>query len=133
MVSALLDSGIEIHTMRDITRGGLGTVLHEIALASKTRIALSNDVPFTDDQVSGFCDILGLDPLYMGNEGKLALILPEKDAGRAVDVMRACKYGTRARIVGKTVPGAPCVTISTRSGATRLVEPLPGEGLPRIC
>jgi hydrogenase expression/formation protein HypE len=133
MVQALLDSGVEIHTMRDITRGGLGTVLHEIALASKTRIALSNDAPLADDHVSGFCDILGLDPMYMGNEGKMALILPQKDAGRAVDVLRGCKYGAHARIVGEAVSGAPGVTISTRSGATRFVEPLPGEGLPRIC
>lgn len=133
MVSALLKSGIEIHTMRDITRGGLGTVLHEIALASKTRIALSGDIPLADDQVSGFCDILGLDPLYMGNEGKLALVLPKKEAGRAVDIIRACSYGERARIVGEAISGAPGVTVKTRSGATRLVEPLPGEGLPRIC
>lgn len=133
MVMALLQSGIEIHTMRDITRGGLGTVLHEIALASKIHIALSGNMPLADDQVSGFCDILGLDPLYMGNEGKMALVLPKKDAGRAVDIIHACRYGTHARIIGEAINGTSGVTIRTRSGATRLVEPLPGEGLPRIC
>ncbi len=133
MVSAMLNSGAEIHTMRDITRGGLGTVLHEIALASQTRIALSGDMPLADDQVSGFCDILGLDPLYMGNEGKLVLTLPKKDAQHAVDILRDCKYGEHSRIVGEAVSGAPGVTLRTRSGSTRLVEPLPGEGLPRIC
>ncbi len=133
MVLSLINSGIEIHAMRDITRGGLGTVLHEIALASKIRIALSGDAPLADDQVSGFCDILGLDPLYMGNEGKLALVLPRKDAQHAVDLLRHSKYGEHARIIGETISGTPGVTIRTRSGATRLVEPLPGEGLPRIC
>ncbi len=133
MVSALLDSGVEIHTMRDITRGGLGTVLHEIALASQTHIALSGDMPLADDQVSGFCDILGLDPMYMGNEGKLALVLPKKDAQHAVGILRDSKYGANARIIGEAISGAPGVTIRTRSGSTRLVEPLPGEGLPRIC
>jgi hydrogenase expression/formation protein HypE len=133
MVLHLLGSGLEIHTMRDITRGGLGTVLHEIALASKTHIALSGDAPLADGQVSGFCDILGLDPLYMGNEGKLVLVLPQKNARQAVEILRACKYGAHARIVGEAISGVPGVTIKTRSGATRLVEPLPGEGLPRIC
>lgn len=133
MVAALLNSGIEIHTMRDITRGGLGTVLYEIAHGSGVRIALSSDVPLADTQVSGFCDILGLDPLYMGNEGKFALVLPKKDAVLAVELLRACKYGAQARIIGEASDGAPGVTIKTRSGATRLVEPLPGEGLPRIC
>ncbi len=133
MVLSLIHGGIEVHAMRDITRGGLGTVLYEIAQASKVRIALSGDVPLADDQVSGFCDILGLDPLYMGNEGKLALVLPGRDAGHAVELLRRSAYGNRARIIGEAVSGAPGVTIKTRSGATRLVEPLPGEGLPRIC
>jgi len=133
MVLALLSSGMKIHAMRDITRGGLGTVLHEIALASGIHIALSGDVPLVDNQVLGFCDILGLDPMYMGNEGKLALFLPKSDAECAIELLRSCKYGEHARIIGAAVNGAPGVSIKTRSGGTRLVEPLPGEGLPRIC
>ncbi len=134
MVAALLRGGVPIHAMRDITRGGLATVLHEIATASGVEIALLDSVPLASEQVRGFCDILGLDPLYMGNEGKMALILPERDAGTAVDILRACPYGQSARIVG-TVRRAdtPCVTMRTRAGGVRAIGPLPGEGLPRIC
>ena len=134
MVEALLKSGLQVHTFRDITRGGLGSVLHEIAVASHVGIALDGAAPLADEQVLGFCDILGLDPLYMGNEGKLALVLPGEQAEKALQIMRGCRYGEFARIIGHVQDAAkPAVTMKTRSGGTRLVEPLLGEGLPRIC
>jgi len=134
MVGALLRSGLPIHAMRDITRGGLATVLHEIAVASGVHIALTGNVPLADDSVQGFCNILGLDLLYMGNEGKLVLILPQAAAGAATDILRACRYGESARIIGQVYRcEKPHVTIQTRSGGARVIGPLAGEGLPRIC
>ncbi|SHI17707.1 hydrogenase expression/formation protein HypE [Sporobacter termitidis DSM 10068] len=134
MVLRLLESGLDIHTLRDITRGGLATVLNEIAAASKVRITLDGGAEYADEQVRGFCDILGLDPLTMGNEGRLALLLPEKDAERALALIRGSKYGADAIRVG-TVRDTdrPEVVITTRAGGTRVVTPLLGEGLPRIC
>jgi hydrogenase expression/formation protein HypE len=120
-----------LHTLRDITRGGLATVLNEIAEGSRVGIELA-DLSFADNEVEGFCDILGLDPLYMGNEGKLAAVLPEREAEKALALIRASQYGESARIVGRVVNGAG-VRMKTRSGGTRMIEPLFGEGLPRIC
>jgi len=134
MVAALLQSGLRVHAMRDITRGGLSTVLHEIALSSGVAFTLFPDVPLANERVQGFCEILGLDPLYMGNEGKMALILPKAEAQAAVDILRRCRYGARARIIGDASrSGTPGVFAKTRSGATRTLLPLAGEGLPRIC
>ena len=137
MVANLLQSGTNVHAMRDLTRGGLATALHEIAQSSGVRIVLDGSVGLANDSVQGFCDILGLDPLYMGNEGKIALILPQGDAAGALEIIRRSKYGERARIVGKVVEvrceTAPGVAITTRAGGERKLEPLLGEGLPRIC
>jgi hydrogenase expression/formation protein HypE len=134
MVLRLLESGLELHTMRDITRGGLATVLNEIAEASRVKITLSGEASYADPQVKGFCDILGLDVLTMGNEGKLALILPERDAERALNIMKTSKYGADAMLVGAvSETDRPGVVISTKAGGTRTVGPLMGEGLPRIC
>jgi hydrogenase expression/formation protein HypE len=134
MVYRLLDGGVEVHAMRDVTRGGLATVLCELALASNVQIELFADAEFADSQVRGFCDILGLDPLYMGNEGKIVLTVAKGDAEKAVGLIRASRYGQNARIIGGVVAcESPIVTIKTRSGSARRVEPLMGEGLPRIC
>ena len=133
MVGLLLEAGIEIHTMRDITRGGLATVLNEIAAASGVGIALSDD-PLASREVLGLCDILGLDSLYMGNEGKLALVLPEGEAARALEIIKGSKYGARARVAGRVFTfDRPAVVMPTRAGGTRVIGPLVGEGLPRIC
>ncbi len=134
MVNTLIKSGIEIHTMRDITRGGLASVLHEIAIGSRVQIEVFDNIALASSQVQGFCDILGLDPLYMGNEGKLALVLPQKNAEKAVRIIRGCRYGEHAQIIGTVCSEeSPAVWRRTRSGGTRLIEPLLGEGLPRIC
>jgi hydrogenase expression/formation protein HypE len=134
MVLNLLDSGLELHAMRDITRGGLATVLNEIAEASHMRIRLDGGTPFADEQVKGFCDILGLDVLTMGNEGKLALLLPECDADQALEIIRSSRYGANAMRAGTVqLSDRPEVVITTPAGGTRIVSPLNGEGLPRIC
>lgn len=133
MVGALLGAGAPVHALRDITRGGLASVLHEIAAASGVAIALDGGVALCDEPVQGLCDILGLDPLFLGNEGKLALILPMAEADLALHILRACPYGAGARLVGEVKRGDPAVTLSTRAGGTRVLRPLLGDGLPRIC
>ncbi len=134
MVLGLLNAGVEVHALRDITRGGLASVLSEIAEASNVGIHLEGGLTFADPEVSGFCDILGLDPLYMGNEGKLVAFIPQRDALAALTVVRNARYGQNAQIIGTVrADDGLSVTIRTRSGGTRRIESLLGEGLPRIC
>ena len=134
MVQGLLAAGVEVHTLRDITRGGLASVLNEIAEGSRVGIALQGGLTLADEPVQGFCDILGLDPLYMGNEGKLVALVPERDAARALTILRAAPYGGQAQIIGEVCESdKPIVTIRTRAGGTRRIDALQGEGLPRIC
>ncbi len=132
MVNNLLSGGVSVHALRDVTRGGLASVLNELAQSAGVRLALDG-TELADEQVRGFCEILGLDPLYMANEGKLALTVPQRDAHRALDILKRSVYGQDARIIGRAEAGPPEVTIRTRSGGTRTVDPLMGEGLPRIC
>lgn len=133
MVLGLLEAGLPVHTLRDITRGGLGTVLYEIAQGSGVRIAVDHTVPLTNETVGGFCELLGLDPLFMGNEGKLALALPREYQEQALAVLGKARYGASPRVVAQVQEGPALVTLSTRAGGTRPIEPLAGEGLPRIC
>lgn len=134
MVQGLLAAGVEVHALRDITRGGLASVLNEIAEASGVGVALRSGLTLADADVQGFCDILGLDPLYMGNEGKLVAIVPARDAERALAVISSAPYGEKAQIIGEvTASDRPIVTIRTRAGGTRRIDALQGEGLPRIC
>ncbi len=133
MVRHLLDGGIRLHALRDITRGGLATVLNELAKSSCVRVELSPSYVPADLQVQGFCDILGLDPYYMGNEGKLCAVVDGADAEKALALMRKARYGENACFAGTVCDGKPCVTVKTRSGATRVLDALAGEGLPRIC
>lgn len=134
MVTALLTSGIKVKAMRDVTRGGLATVLNEFAAASKCGIELDESKIPVSEQVRGFCGILGLDPLYMGNEGKMTLVVAAQDAEKARDIIRNCKYGENAAIIGKVISAEPkTVLVKTAVGGTRVVTELYGEGLPRIC
>ena len=132
MVEALLDEGIHLHAMRDVTRGGLGTVLTEIAEASGVLITLEEkSLPLTP-AVKSFCGLLGLSPLYMGNEGKLIALLPAEEAQRALEIVRSSPYGENATIIGRVDAGEG-VILRTALGGRRRVGPLVGEGLPRIC
>lgn len=134
MVSALLDEKIRIRAMRDVTRGGLATILYEFAAASKKCLRIQEDrIPVTD-QVMGFCGILGLDPLYMGNEGKMVAVVAKEDADRALECLRSSPYGKNASIIGEVVSGEEgTLLLHTRTGGTRMLTELYGEGLPRIC
>lgn len=134
MVFSMKQEGIHIRAMRDVTRGGLGTVLNEFASASNCQIELEEQSIPVSEQVRGFCGILGLDPLYMGNEGKMIAVVAPEDAEKALRCIRRSHYGENAAIIGKvTAKGESSVLLKTPVGGTRVVGPLYGEGLPRIC
>lgn len=132
MVFAMLENGIDIRCMRDVTRGGLGTVLNELANASNVNIEINEESIPVKDEVKAFAKILGLNIMHMGNEGKLVAIVPQDQAEKAVEIIRNCKYGENAKIIGKVKSGEG-VTLITRLGGKRKVNLLIGEGLPRIC
>jgi hydrogenase expression/formation protein HypE len=132
VTKVLFENGINVKAMRDVTRGGLGTVLNELAEASSCRIEISeSDIPI-DKEVKGFCDILGLDPLYMGNEGKMVAVVSESDAAKAVSIIKSTNNGQNAAAIGKAVAGSG-VIMKTSIGGVRTIDVLYGEGLPRIC
>ncbi len=132
VVESLFQCGSDVKAMRDVTRGGLGTVINEIADSSGCMIELEEESIPVHADVKGFADILGLDPLYMGNEGKMIAVVPEADAQRALEAMRSTPHGKDAAIIGKVKEGSGAY-IKTRLGATRRFDVLYGEGLPRIC
>ncbi|HEX2986514.1 MAG TPA: hydrogenase expression/formation protein HypE, partial [Caproiciproducens sp.] len=134
IVGTLFENGIRVRALRDVTRGGLATVLNEFASASSCCIELNEqDIPVSE-QVKGFCGILGLDPFYMGNEGKLVAVVEKEDAQKAVELMRKAKYGEHAQVIGSVKAGeAGTLLVKTPVGGTRVVSELYGEGLPRIC
>lgn len=132
MVRALLKGGVEVRTMRDVTRGGLGTVLNELAKASNLGIEIEeNQIPVSDD-VKQFAKILGLNLMHMGNEGKMVAVVPQHQAQLAVDIIKKCKYGENAAVIGNAVTGDG-VSVVTALGGKKRVGVLTGEGLPRIC
>lgn len=134
LVQGLLRAGIRINALRDITRGGLATVLNEFALASGCCVELNETAIPVAEEVRGFCGILGLDPLLMGNEGKLVAVVAEADAQKALDVMKRSKYGENSAIIGHISHAEDqAVLLHTAIGGMRLLPPLIGEGLPRIC
>ena len=134
IVEALYAAGVDVHAMRDVTRGGLATVLKELAVTSKTTITLQEEsIPVTP-QVRDFCGLLGLDPLYMGNEGKMLAIVPAEQAKTALTAMKLARYGQDAVVVGRVGNEEEGkLYLETRIGGLRNLEVLQGEGLPRIC
>lgn len=132
IVDALFAAGIKVRTMRDVTRGGLGTVINEIAESSNCKIELDEESIPVNPEVKGFADILGLDPLYMGNEGKMIAVVPAEQADEALEAMKKTDHGAKAAIIGRVCAGEGAF-IKTRLGASRRFDVLYGEGLPRIC
>lgn len=134
LVRALLDADLDVHVLRDPTRGGLATTLVEIARQSKVNIELDEETIPVDQPVLKTCELLGLDPLYMANEGKLILILPADEAADALRVMHSTRYGEQARLIGQVLASSNGqVWLKTPFGTTRVLEMLAGEMLPRIC
>lgn len=133
-VQALLEAGVEIHCMRDLTRGGLASGLVEIAERSGFQIAVDELAIPVREEVRGACEILGLDPMYVANEGRFVAFVAEGHAERALEVMEAQAPGEGAAILG-SVEGerSKLVTLRSAIGARRIVDRLSGEQLPRIC
>jgi len=133
-VEALLNAGIEIHCLRDLTRGGLATTLNEIAADRNVCINLEEALIPVDEVVQGACEILGLDPLYVANEGRFAVFVPAPQAGAALDVMKKVEVSRGSVCVGRVeeTPGRT-VVLQSRIGGNRVVDMLSGEQLPRIC
>ena len=134
LVQKLIGAEIEIHCMRDLTRGGLATALIEMAQTSKLSIYITEvEIPI-QEEVKGACEIFGFDPLYVANEGRFVIIVKAEDAARVLEVLRKDELGNQARIIG-TVEEAPqeAVILKTKVGTSRLLDLLSGEQLPRIC
>ena len=133
MVQGMLKAGLKVKAMRDVTRGGLGTIINEIASSSGIGIELKEEAFPVDIKIKGFCEILGLDPLYMANEGKMVCIVSDSDKEKAIEIIKNSEFGENCAIIGKAVEGKPVVTMETRLGGKRIIDVLYGEGLPRIC
>ncbi|WP_319522117.1 hydrogenase expression/formation protein HypE [uncultured Desulfosarcina sp.] len=134
MVADILETGCDVHVLRDPTRGGVGTTLNEIALASKVGIRIYEERLPIRPEVAGICDLLGFDPLYVANEGKLLAFVPADQAEAVLAVIQKSPYGREACIIGETVDDRPGrVFMKTRIGGERIVDMLTGEQLPRIC
>ena len=134
LVVAMLAVCPEIHCLRDATRGGVATVLNEFAESSNVAIRLNEAALPLREEVKGACEILGLDPLYLANEGKLIAIVPREKADQVLAAMRAHPAGKHAAIIGEvTEEPAGVVVLHTVFGGQRIVDMLVGEQLPRIC
>lgn len=134
LVMALIDADIEVHCLRDATRGGLATILNEIALAASLQIDIQEEAIPIHEDVHSLCEILGLDPLYVANEGRFLAFIAKNDASRALKVMHAHPLGSLAKYIGEVRNGKPgLVTIETAMGSRRILDLLTGEQLPRIC
>jgi hydrogenase expression/formation protein HypE len=134
LVSSILGVSKEIHVLRDPTRGGVATALNEVASRSGVGIHLfEEDVPISPS-VAAACEILGLDPLYVANEGKCLVIVSREEAKKVLRVMKKNIYGKRSRIIGEVTTENPRrVLMKTKIGGTRILSMLRGEQLPRIC
>lgn len=134
LVATMLETTDEIHCLRDPTRGGLGTSLNEIAAASGVGLEMDEEAIPVRENVKGACEILGLDPLYVANEGKLVALVAANAAENVVRKMRKHPLGREARLIGKVVAEHPgMVLLKTAIGGTRIVDLPLGEQLPRIC
>ncbi len=134
LVAAMLDASEDIHCLRDPTRGGVATTLNEIAASSKVGMEIDEERIPVRDAVQGACEILGLDPLYVANEGKLLGVVPAGVANDVVARMREHPLGQDARVIGAVVESHPgMVLMRTGIGGTRVVDVLFSEQLPRIC
>jgi hydrogenase expression/formation protein HypE len=133
-IEALLDAGVEVHCLRDLTRGGLASALNEIATTGQVSITIDERVVPIGPVVRGACELLGLDPLYVANEGRFIAIVAERDAARALDVLRSHDVSRQAVLAGRVGAASPgLVLLQSRIGGTRVLDLLSGEQLPRIC
>ena len=134
LVADMLAASSNIHCLRDPTRGGLATTLNELAKQSRVSIRIEEEKVLVRDEVLAACEMLGFDPLYVANEGKLVAIVPPEDADKVLRVMRKNHYGKEAAIIGEVRAEHPGrVVMKTCLGSSRIVDMLVGDILPRIC
>ncbi len=134
LVEGLLTQGIVVHAMRDPTRGGLATTLNEIATASKVEIVVDEESIPVAEEVRGACELLGFDPLYVANEGKMVIIVPPQEVERTLAFLHGHPLGRQAAAIGRVVAeGKGRVLLETVVGGHRILDMLVGEQLPRIC
>ena len=134
MVAEILEISTNLHCLRDPTRGGLATTLNEFAKQSNVGIRIYEDSLPVNEAVQAACELLGFDPLYMANEGKLVAVVAPTDADKVLAKMRQNRYGTEANIIGEIIEEhSRRVIMKTRLGSSRIVDMPVGELLPRIC
>ncbi|MDA3787271.1 MAG: hydrogenase expression/formation protein HypE [Desulfobacula sp.] len=134
MVQSIIQSYCDINVLRDPTRGGLGTTLNEIAAQSRVGIKIDELSLPVRGPVQGTCELLGFDPLYIANEGKLIAFVPEKHAQKALEIIQQDEFGKDAVIIGEVTEADPGkVFLKTAIGGLRIIDMLTGEQLPRIC
>lgn len=134
LVAEIMKASPDIHCMRDATRGGLGAILAEIAPNANVRININEqDIPVREN-VRGICEILGLDPYFLANEGKIVVFCPAAEARKILDTMKKHEFGVNAAVIGNVVPSdRGCVVLKTSIGGERIVDLPTGELVPRIC
>jgi hydrogenase expression/formation protein HypE len=134
LISSLLETGLEIRFMRDITRGGLATILAEVASSLKHGVLIDEQLIPVREQVNGLCEIYGFNPLYLANEGKVLMIVAPESAELAIKMMQRYDTGKEARMIGTITSDNPGkVLMKSVIGGTRIIDRLAGEQLPRIC
>lgn len=134
LVLKLIAAGIRLHCLRDLTRGGLASALNEIAEGAQCQIEVQETAIGVPEEVRGACEMLGMDPLYVANEGRFAAFVAPEDAAKALEIMRQDEAGTGASIIGQVLrAGKPLVTLASRIGTHRIIDRISGEQLPRIC
>ncbi|MDH5667401.1 MAG: hydrogenase expression/formation protein HypE [Nitrospira sp.] len=134
VVNDLIQSGVEIHCLRDLTRGGLASAVNELAVAANVGMTIDESVIPVSESVRGACELLGLDPLYVANEGRFIVIMPEPQAKAALEVMRRHTIADKAACIGHvTDRRSQPVILRTVVGTNRILDLLSGEQLPRIC
>jgi hydrogenase expression/formation protein HypE len=134
LTQEILRAGKDVHVFRDPTRGGIASALNEIAESARVGIALVEEAIPVGDEVRGACEILGLDPLYVANEGKLLAFVAPAAVGKVLESMHAHPRGREAAVIGEVVSDHPgMVVMKSTIGGTRVVDMLSGEQLPRIC
>ena len=134
IVQLLIDEKIDIHCMRDLTRGGLSSALNELADASSTEIIIDEKLVPVNEDVQGACEILGFDPMYVANEGKFIVFVSATDASECLKIMKTHPLGKDSVLIGEVTSGTkPIVKLKSRIGTIRILDMLSGEQLPRIC
>jgi hydrogenase expression/formation protein HypE len=134
MIKRVLQNCREIRFMRDLTRGGLATVLNELAGIIRSGISVNEDSIPVDEPVRGLCEILGFDPLYLANEGKVLFVAGAGEELKVLDILKSDPFGRNAEIIGEIIPDKKAkVILNTSAGGKRILDMLTGQQLPRIC